>query len=275
MRILISADMEGATGTVLPADVTPGTPEYERCRPLLQGDVNAAIEGFAAAGATRIVVNDSHCDMANLRLDELAAPAELVIGRHKSLGMMELVDTGFDAIAMIGYHVGAGQRGVLAHTSISHGITDVRIDGRSVGEGGFNALVAAEAGVPVILVTGDDRLCASAADWAPQARTVAVKTAISRHSAVCLPPSITASRIRDAAAAALAELTAPTGMPEQHAVEIDVDHPFLADRAANIPTVEAVGPATVRWISPTAANAMRTYRIVVTVIASGREPEWA
>ncbi|GIL26954.1 M55 family metallopeptidase [Actinocatenispora comari] len=274
MRILVSADMEGATGTVLPDDVLAGTDRYARALRLMLGDVNAAVAGFAAAGADEIVVNDSHCSMANLPLAELDPRAELVIGRHKPLGMMELIDTGVDAVAMVGYHMGAGRPGVLAHTCLSHTILDVRVDGRQVDEGGFNALVAAEAGVPVVLVTGDDVLCAAAREWAPRARTVAVKRALSRHSAVCRPPAATAADITAAARQAAALAGAGPAAPAPHTVEIDVDYPYLAVRAASIPGVRAVAERTVAFDAPDAASALRTFGIVVGVLSSGRERDW-
>lgn len=200
-RVLISADMEGATGTVSPADVEAGTPRYERFRRLLTQDVNAAVAGFADAGAEEIVVNDPHCGMDNVLIEELDPRAVLIVGRHKPLGMMEGLEDGIDAVAFVGYHTGAGEQGVLAHTYLSHSILGARIDGEPVGEGGFNALVAAEAGVPVVLVTGDDLTCREAAGYAPGCRTVAVKRAISRHAAVCRTPAVTAADIRREAAA--------------------------------------------------------------------------
>lgn len=266
--------MEGATGTVLPEDVLAGTDRYARALRLLTADVNAAVAGFAAAGATDIVVNDSHCGMANLPLDELDPRAELVVGRHKPLGMMELIDSGVDAVAMIGYHMGAGQPGVLAHTCLSHTILDVRVDGRRVDEGGFNALVAAEAGVPVVLVTGDDLLCAAARGWAPQARTVVVKRALSRHSAVCRTPAATAADITAAARAATALAGTGEPAPAPHTVEVDVDYPYLATRATSIPGVRLVGERTVAFDVPDAASGLRTFGIVVGVLGAGRERDW-
>ncbi|NUU24740.1 MAG: M55 family metallopeptidase, partial [Streptomycetaceae bacterium] len=241
MRVLISADMEGATGTVLPADVTSGTARYERFRRLLTGDVNAAVDGFATAGAEEILVNDAHCGMDNVLLDELDARASLIVGRHKPLGMMQGIELGVDAVAFVGYHTGAGEQGVLAHTYLSHSILAVRVDDVPTDEGRFNALVAAEAGVPVVLVTGDDLTCAQARVWAPGARTVAVKTALSRHAAVCRPPAATGLDIGRAAVAALDNrIEALAAQMELHGsgpltVAVDLDSPYLADRAAAMP----------------------------------------
>lgn len=273
--VLISADMEGATGTVSPADVEAGTPRYERFRRLLTQDVNAAVAGFTDAGADEVIVNDAHCGMDNVLIEELDPRAVLIVGRHKPLGMMQGLETGVDAVAFVGYHTGAGQDGVLAHTYLSHSVLGVRIDGEPVGEGEFNALVPAEARVPVVLVTGDDVTCRDAARYAPGCRTVAVKTAISRHAAICRTPAVTAADIRREAAAALsAPLPRPTAHPTPHVVEVDVDSRHLAQRACALAGVEPAGPRTVRMKTPDAREALRRFRALTWVIGGGREGDW-
>lgn len=77
MRVLISADMEGATGVTFPDDCEPGSPRWEYYRVLFAGDLNAAIGGFFDAGAD-----------------------EVLIGRHKPQTMMEGIDQGFDTVAL-------------------------------------------------------------------------------------------------------------------------------------------------------------------------------
>jgi D-aminopeptidase len=57
MRVLISADMEGVTGVTCPEDVRPGSARWEYFRVMLTGDVNAAVDGFCAAGADEVLVD--------------------------------------------------------------------------------------------------------------------------------------------------------------------------------------------------------------------------
>src|SRR6187399_965765 len=71
MRILISADMEGATGVTWTDDVVPGTEQWQRFRRLLTGDVNATIAGLCAGGATDLLVNEAHSAQRNLLLEDL------------------------------------------------------------------------------------------------------------------------------------------------------------------------------------------------------------
>ncbi|MFD1830828.1 M55 family metallopeptidase [Streptomyces desertarenae] len=275
-KILISADMEGATGVTWPADVLPGTPQWERCRPMFTSDVNAAIAGFLAGGADEVLVNEAHWTMRNLLLERLDDRAQMITGRHKSLSMLEGIQHGdVDGVAFVGYHTGAGEEGVLAHTYLANSVTGVWLDGERAGEGRLNAAVAAEYGVPVVLVTGDDRTCADAGGYAPGARTVAVKDCVSRYAAVCRTPARTAADIRAAAeeAAALAVRHEPAAR-RPRTVELEFDAEHLAGAATVVPGVERTGERRVAYTSPDMYEGIRTFKAVTTVVSAAVEEQY-
>jgi D-amino peptidase len=276
MRILISADMEGATGVTWPADVEPGTEQWQRCRVMFTSDVNAAIAGFFDGGATEVIVNEAHATMRNLLLEELDQRASMLTGRHKDLSMVEgIQDPAVDGVAFVGYHTGAGTEGVLAHTYLANSITGVWTDGEPAGEGRLNALVAAEYGVPVVLVTGDDRACADAGGYAPEARTVAVKDCVSRYAAVCRPPGATSAAIRAAAkeATSLAGRRQPVAERE-YSVEVEFDAAHLAGAAALVPSVERTGVRRVAYRSPSAYDMIRCFKTVTTMAHAAVEAHY-
>ncbi|RPF44596.1 D-aminopeptidase DppA [Streptomyces sp. Ag109_G2-6] len=276
MKILVSADMEGATGVTWPADVLPGTPQWERCRGMFTSDVNAAVLGFFDGGADQVLVNEAHWTMRNLLLEKLDARAEMITGRHKSLSMVEGVQHGdVDGVAFVGYHTGAGAEGVLAHTYLANSLTGVWLDGLRASEGVLNAHVVAEYGVPVILVTGDDLTCADAAGYAPDARTVAVKDHVSRYAAVCRTPARTAADIRAAATEAvkLAVRHEPVrGGPHTMEVEFDAEHLSMA--ATVVPGVERTGERRIAYTSGTMYEAIRTFKAVTTVVSAALEEQY-
>ncbi|MEV6728095.1 MULTISPECIES: M55 family metallopeptidase [unclassified Streptomyces] len=276
MKILVSADMEGATGVTWPADVLPGTPEWERCRHLFTSDVNAAALGFLDGGADRVLINEAHWSMRNLLLEQLDERAEMLTGRHKSLTMVEGVQHGdVDGIAFVGYHTGAGTPGVLAHTYLANSITGVWLNGIRASEGLLNAHVAAEYGVPVVLVTGDDLTCVDADGYAPDAVKVAVKDHVSRYAAVCRTPARTAADIRAAAkeAAALAVRREPArGGP--YTVELEFDAEHLAMAATVVPGVERSGERRVAYTSETMYEGIRTFKAVTTVVSAAVEEQY-
>jgi len=271
MRVLISADMEGATGVTWTDDCVAGTEPWQRMRRLFTGDVNACVAGSVAGGATDVLVNESHSAQRNLLLEELDERARMLTGRHKPLSMMQGIDSDVDAVVFLGYHAMAGAQGVLAHTWLENAITQVRLDGAPVGEGGLNAAVAAEHGVPVVLVTGDDRACAEADSYAPDAVTVAVKECVSRYAAICLPPARSAALLRAGAEAAMAKAGRHAPRRDRHRVEIDFDAAHLADAAAVVPTVTQPGPCTVAVDAESMTAAYRAFKIVASVAASAMQ----
>jgi D-amino peptidase len=264
--------MEGVTGVTWPDDCEPGHSRWERCRALLTGDVNAAVAGFADAGAQEIVVNEAHADMRNLLIDQLDPRATLLIGTHKPLGMMEGIDRSPDLVAFVGYHTAAGEPGVLAHTYLPNSITSVRLNGATASEGRMNAMLAAEYGVPVALVTGDDLTCADAATYSPTAVGVAVKTCVDRYSAICLPPAVSAQRITDGARLAAERIHSPADTSAPYTYEVRFDATHLAALATYVPGVEAIDPRTVGFTLPTMYEAIRCFRAVTRVVGTGIEP---
>lgn len=271
MHVLISADMEGATGVTWPDDVHPGSDRWGYFRHLLTGDVNAAVAGFFAAGATEVTVNEAHASMRNLVLDELDERAVALVGRNKPFGMMQGIEAGCDAVAFIGYHAGAGRPGVLAHTYLGSTILGVWINGTPASEGAMNALLAAEFGVPVVLVTGDDQTCADAEGWAPGAELVPVKHYVDRYSARCLPPARTAALIRQAAERAMASVHRPDPPegPFTYEVEFDATNPVTA--VTGIPGVEQTQERRIAFTLPTMARAIRCFRALSALAAAATE----
>ncbi|HET6858077.1 MAG TPA: M55 family metallopeptidase [Streptomyces sp.] len=276
MKILISADMEGATGVTWPADVLPGTPQWERCRALFTSDVNAAVLGFFDGGADEVLINEAHWTMRNLLLERLDDRAEMLTGRHKSLSMVEGVQhADVDGIAFVGYHTGAGTEGVLAHTYLANSVTGVWVNGERASEGLLNSHVVAEYGVPVVLVTGDDLTCVDAKGYAPAARKVAVKDYISRYAAVCRTPARTARDIRAAAmeAAALAVRHDPVrGVAFTVELEFDAEH--LSAAATVVPGVQPTGERRVAYTSATMYEGIRTFKAVTTIVSAAVEEQY-
>ncbi|OLT49008.1 peptide ABC transporter substrate-binding protein [Saccharomonospora sp. CUA-673] len=265
---MISADMEGVTGVTWTDDVVPGTDQWNRFRTLLTGDVNAAVGGLCAGGADSVLVNEAHLSQRNLLLEELDTHARLLTGRHKPLSMMEGIDSGVDGAVLLGYHAGSGCEGVLSHTYLPAHITGVWLDGVPASEGRLNSALAAEYGVPILVVTGDDEACADAADYAPDAEHVVVKECISRYSAVCDPPAVTAERIAAAAQRSMSRAGRGTPVVESHRIEIEFDASHLAQAAAVVPTVEEVSLRRIGFDAATMTDAMKAFK-VVTAIADG------
>ena len=266
---MISADMEGATGVTWTADVEVGTEQWQRFRKMFTGDVNACVAGLFAGGATGVLVNEAHSSQRNILLEDLDTRARMLTGRHKPLSMMQGIDSGVDGVVFLGYHAAAGLEGVLSHTYLPNQITGVFLDGVRASEGRLNSALAAEYGVPVLLVTGDDLTCVDAGEYDPNARTVAVKECVSRYAAICTPPAETAKMIEAAAQESMVRAGRfDAGSVSEHRIEVEFDAAHLAAAAAVVPTVEQLDVRRVGFDAVSMTAAMKAFK-VVTAIASG------
>jgi D-amino peptidase len=156
MKILISTDIEGVAGVFHPQQTRAGNPEYERARLPMTREANAAVAGAFDAGATEVLVNDSHGDFRNMPPDLLDPRAQQVMGKPRYLNMMAGVDQGVHAVCMIGYHSRAQGRGILAHTINSFAFARVLFNECELGEAGIYGALAGEYGVPVVMCSGDN-----------------------------------------------------------------------------------------------------------------------
>jgi D-amino peptidase len=265
MRVYISIDMEGVAGVVHEDQTDPIEPrhagEYNRFRRLMTNEANAAIAGALEAGATGVVVNDSHWLMRNLLAEELNPVAELLSGGPKRLSMVEGIDGGFEAAMFVGYHARAGTRDATIDHTYTSRVYQARINGQPAGELALNAAMAGVYGVPVALVSGDQALAAEAkALLGSVVETVVVKEAVGRFAARSLAPSVACQRIRAGAAAALKRKHAPFTFKAPIRVEVDFMVSQMADMAELVPGSERTGGRSVGYTGDDYREVFRAWR---------------
>ena len=281
MRIYISVDMEGISGVTRWEDVIPRGQDYQRARSWLTGDVNAAVSGARDAGATEFVVEENHGTemLTNVLLDEIDPEVDVVRGIPRlGLTTAAALDDSFDAMFLVGHHAKVGDYpGICAHTIDHAGYADVRLAGRSISEGEIFATIAAQAGVPTALITGDDVVAAELAKVAPGIEQAVVKQALSRTGGRIVPPARAQRIIHDAALraterVAAGEIAAPDVRPPFE-LEIELRQP-LSDQARGVFAKHGeftlVGDRTVRFADDSMALCYRR-AATVQVLAAGRD----
>jgi D-amino peptidase len=189
--------MEGLAGVVTGSDVSENGRDYEHFRKIMAGETNAAVEGAFAAGASEVVVRDSHGAKQNLLPADVHPRARLLRGATSApKNMMEGIDASFAAAVFIGYHAKAGTPdAILAHTSNGN-VIDVSINGTSLPEAGYNALAAGLYGVPVVFASGDLAFVEQVKTLLGPIDHVAVKEAIGGGGVLSLSPEHARDRIR-------------------------------------------------------------------------------
>ncbi len=247
MKVFLSTDMEGTAGIVDWEQCVGDGPQAAAGRRLLLNEVNAAIEGALAGGATEIVVNDSHSTMRNLPAAELAGQASYISGSHKPLYMMQGLDGSFDAAMFISYHGSIGAPAGLSHTYNPRAVVEARLDGTVTGEAGINALVAAHFKVPIVLVTGDRSACEETAALLPNVRAAVVKEPVSRLAAHSLHPDLACALIRERSQAAVrgSAGAAPPRL-DPGVLEVSVRTTDIAEAASWVRGVDRTGPRELR-----------------------------
>jgi D-amino peptidase len=247
MKILIACDMEGITGVVNWDQVTPGHAEYPRFRKLMTEDVNAAIQGAYAGGATEVVVADGHWHGTNILLEELDARARLNSSTSAAHSMMQGIDESLDGVIFVGYHARQGSASAVCdHTWSSKTVANLWLNDVLVGEFGLNGALAGYYAVPVIMVTGDQTACAQTVELLGEMETAVVKQATGRYSAECLAPEVTRRLITEAAKRALqnlkrGEVPEPFIVDTPVLVTVDLMTSDMADRALRMPGTQRDG----------------------------------
>lgn len=200
MKIYISADMEGVVGVVTNEQLGPTGFEYQRFREFMTQEVNAAIEGALAGGATQIVVSDSHGNGQNLLIEKMNRDVLIVRSWPRPLMMMQGIDSTFAGAIFIGYHSATtSMAGVRAHTISSARLTDVKLNDLSMSEAGINAAIAGQFNVPIIMISGDDVVVKETTSLLGDLEGAVVKWALGFHSAMTITPEASYQLIREKA----------------------------------------------------------------------------
>src|SRR5215510_3574934 len=253
MRVLIMSDMEGVSGITRWEQVQGGAPMYEEARQLYTHEINAAVRGARAAGATEIVVMDHHGAgrewSFNSLVPELLDPGCDFVVQERWTEYSAFLEQGCDACLLVGMHARAGTPdGVLCHTISTTTWRNLWFNDDLVGESGINAALCGHYGCPILLVTGDEATCREVRELLGEGlTTVAVKRGLSRYSARQIPPLRARTMIEEGARQALRDLTAvkPYVPAKPTTISIDLGTVDTAAQFMGRPGVEIVEPLKV------------------------------
>jgi D-amino peptidase len=248
--VFVSVDMEGIAGITTLRQTVRGTDDYAWARRLMTQEASAAVAGAIDAGATTVVVSDSHGDMGNILPDELDDRADLVQGTPKlPWSMMAGIAEGFTCAVFIGYHAGVGTASAILDHTYTSTFTEVRVGGEPWNETYLNAALAGTFGVPVTFVAGDRACCDQARERLPWVRTVAVKDGLGNRAGRSQSPRRAQAAIRGLVRESVkgvdgAEAWRPDG---PFPLEVDVVNTAVADLLEIAPGTERTEPRTLRF----------------------------
>ena len=246
MKIYILADMEGISGIWMQEQCVRDSTFFSHACQFLMDDINVAVNAAFEAGATEVVVCDTHYAGGQLQLDKMDARATY---ETPNTGLiMPSLDESFAGVVLIGHHARAGTiNAFLDHTVSSASWFDYSINGLSVGEMGLEAAYAGHYNVPVIAVSGDAATAAEARELFGKVECAIVKWAIGRNRAKCLSLPNAHQQIHDAVYVAVKNASEckpfkPT-LPAK--IQIVLYRSDMADDFATHPGIERIDARTV------------------------------
>jgi D-amino peptidase len=250
LKVHISVDMEGVAGVVTSEQLGPTGFEYARFREFMTREALAAVNAAKAAGATEVIVADSHGNGQNLLIEQFPADVRVIRSWPRRLGMVAGVDDKVDAAMFIGYHAGTNNpSGVRAHTFSSANLTRVALNGTNVTEGAWNAAVAGHFGVPVIMMSGDDAAIEEVRKAVGGIEAAETKRTLGFHSALTLTPQASATLIGERVTAAMRRRSEFRPLKVQTPIVVDVSFKnyMAAEVLAYLPIFERVDSHSIRF----------------------------
>lgn len=258
LKVHISVDMEGIAGVVTGEQLGPTGFEYARFREFMTREALAAVTAAKAAGATEIIVADSHGNGQNLLIEQFPADVRIIRSWPRRLGMMAGIDEQVDAAIFIGYHAGTNNTaGVRAHTFSSANLTKVALNGVNVTEGSWNAAIAGHYNVPVVMMSGDDAAIAEVRKAVGNIEAAETKRNLGFHSANTITPQASVELIGARVRAGLGRLAELKALKVSGPVVVDVafKNYLPAEILAYLPLFERTDSHSIRFRAKDMAEA--------------------
>jgi len=267
MKILISADFEGASGAVVWRQALPEQDrgEFERIRAYWMQDINAIIEGALDANPDiSFLVTEAHYQMTYIIPDLLHPRAEYISGFLKRDMHLAGLDSSFDGVVLFTHaRAGGSATSVLSHTLVNT-VHDLFLNGEPAGELRLNAALAGEYGVPIAMVVGDRDTCVEAIDLLGEGIvTSETKVGLDRFAARSFSPQIIRERLRSSAQAAIEALSSqkPYVVRKPFEITIEFHGPTMAAASAMVPGVRRIDPRTISFVADKFSDAYNLAQI--------------
>ena len=245
MKIYIVQDMEGVSGVVeWGRDLeTRGEKCALDASRLMTHEINAAIAGALAAGATDLLVEESH----KFLFEELHQDARYVMGSARPQ-----IDESCDGVFFVGQHAMANTtKGVLAHSYSSMFVSSMSLNGDLIGEFGLLTVYAGWFDVPVILATGDAAMADEAKAMLGDIETAIVKEGLGINAAICMSAQNARALITEKALAAVKRIKdfKPYKITTPMEFRITFTKPIIVERCMLFPGAKKIDATTVSFES--------------------------
>lgn len=265
MKIFISSDIEGVSGSTIWDETIKGGDLYSEYAHQMTLETKAACDGANNAGAKEIMVKDAHDSGRNINHNLLPKNTKLIRGWSGGpFSMVQELDYTYDALIFIGYHSSAtNDTNPLSHTMTT--ILDyVKINGETASEFLIHSYIAAYLGVPIVFLSGDSGLCDDVKLIHPNITTVAVKEGCG-NSTINIHPELARDLIEKGVEEALkGDLSkCIMKMPEFFEVEIRYREHKDAYSNSHYPNVIKMDANTIKYCNEDYIEVLRMMKFLI------------
>ena len=200
MKIYIMSDIEGISGIYHREQVVQDGSRYNEGRRFMTREANICAEALKEAGVDTVYYHDCHGMGSNIYWEDISPAIDKVIVGSNGVILNRFADCvkECDGVILLGYHAMAGTKdAILEHTMSSMSWQNFWLNGEKSGEVAIDAGILGDWDIPVIMVSGDDKLEKEVKKILPDVVTAVVKEGLGCMSAALLPPHKSAELIRE------------------------------------------------------------------------------
>lgn len=248
MKVLISVDLEGVTGSTSWESTNIGDVQYPAVAAQMKAEAMAAANGAVDAGADEIYIKDAHDTGINMDINGFPRQCRIIRSWASCPeSMIAGIDPTFDAVLYVGYHSPAGfDENPLSHT-MNRGNNYVKFNGEICSEFLMHAYLAEEIGVPSVFISGDAGICRHAVSYFPNITSCPVKEG-SGNATISITPEEACEKIREGAKKGILNRSnCHISLPESITMEICFKEHHRAKYAGYFPGMKQTGPYTVSY----------------------------
>jgi D-amino peptidase len=191
----------------------------------------------------------------------------VIQGAPYELGMMAGISESYDASFQVGYHsMRHTHAGTLGHT-YTYSISELKLNGVTVGESGLSAAIAGHFGVPLVFISGDLHAVRQARGLVPGVIGVPTKEGVGVYGARSLTPRKAQELIRKGAKQAIEKVheIRPYVLKKPIQMEVVFERPLMAQYASQIPLVKRKDIRTVAYKAKDMVEAFQLFDVFAKI----------
>ncbi len=266
MKIYISVDLEGLPYATHWDEVTRWKTDFPPFQKILINHLNSICCSLNKNNVDEIWINDAHGVSRSFTGESF--PNNVILCRGISghpFGIMQNLDSSFDAVILVGSHSGAGMNhNTMEHTINDETISQIKLNNEICSEFHLSLLTASYVNVPIILVSGDKGICDYINSNYSQISTVETKKCLGKSTISFHPDDINKRIDKKISYILKNDLSQfKTSLPEKFNIELEYIHHFDAYNYSFYPGIKQLDENKLFFQSNDFFEVLKMFKFIV------------